>query len=57
MDRNSVRIPESQQFFIGQVVLPMIKLFVTLFPSCNCRLIQTEKNVKLWKLVEENKNK
>jgi len=49
MDRKSVKVAESQTFFIGQIVLPMIRLFVSIFPSCECRLQQAEQNLKFWK--------
>merc|ERR1712137_443943 len=49
MDRKTVVVASSQTFFIGQIVLPMIKLFCSIFPACNARLAQAEENLHFWK--------
>lgn len=48
MNRNEVFVPDSQNFFIGQIVLPMVKLFAGYFPSCENILEQIESNLEDW---------
>lgn len=53
MNRNEVCVPDSQNFFIGQIVLPMVKLYAAFFPSCACRLEQIENNLESWKVQKQ----
>lgn len=49
MDRNTVDLSSSQCFFIGNIVLPMVELFVNVLPNCNDRVIQGKRNMDFWK--------